>query len=83
MSNTKIVEIQRELGIHDAEIGIYHQDDGTVCLTVAQIEGADKDSTAAKIARALVAMAVSTPIDNPYVPGADVQLTSNPTNTIH
>jgi hypothetical protein len=85
MTNIKIVEIQREMGIHDAEIGIFEEPDGVICLTVAQIDGADKESTAAKIARALVAIAADVTIDTPqsHIPGDDVQLTSNPTSTIH
>jgi hypothetical protein len=85
MTNIKIVEIQREMGEHDAEIGIFEEPNGVICLAVAQIDGANKDCTAAKIARALVAIAADVTIDAPqrYIPGDDVQPTSNPTSTIH
>ena len=54
----KLITIERELGDNDATIAIYEEPDGSIILTVAQPEGANKDSTAVKIAKVLVDIAI-------------------------
>lgn len=71
--------IQRELGENDAEITIYQEPDGSICLTMSQVDGANKDSTAAKIAKALIDVA----IDDINTIQIEPQITSYQSRTIN
>jgi hypothetical protein len=73
------ITIQRELGEHDEEIGIFEEPNGDIVLTIAQADGANKNSLAAQIAKTLIDIAT----DSRMITINNTDITSNQSETFH